>query len=88
MQSGSQLVSILYRTHKSLPTSAKVPSLYAFDALCRAARHQVTKQGITGNINDEKGNCATFLLKIEGILDGLFRDMIVSGPPDAKVSVV
>lgn len=87
-QQDTQLVSILYRTHKSLSGSAKISSLYVFDALCRAARHQVTKQGLTGDINSEKGNCATFLLKVEGVLDGLIQDMISTGSSEAKVSLV
>ncbi|KAH7915283.1 hypothetical protein BJ138DRAFT_1142104 [Hygrophoropsis aurantiaca] len=84
LEHDTQLVTILYRTHKSLSTSAKVSSLYAFDALARAARHQVTKRGITGDINSEKGNAATFLLKIEGVLDGLFQDMISANNPETK----
>lgn len=86
LQKDTQLVSILYRTHKSLPAAAKVNSLYVFDALARAARHQVNKQGLTGDINSEKGNCATFLLKVEGVLEGLFQDMIMAGSPESKVS--
>jgi protein NRD1 len=86
VQNDTQLVSILYRTHKSLPAGAKVSSLYAFDALSRAARSQAIKHGLTGDINSEKGNSATFLLKVEGVLDGLFQDMIVSGNPESKVS--
>jgi len=86
LQNDTQLVSILYRTHKSLPTAAKVSSLYAFDALARAARSQVNKHGLTGDINSEIGNCATFLLKIEGVLDGLFQDMIAAGSTETKVS--
>ncbi|KAF5373239.1 hypothetical protein D9615_007419 [Tricholomella constricta] len=86
MEHDTQLVSILYRTHKSLPPAAKVSSLYVFDALSRAARHQVNKQGITGDINSTNGNSATFLLKIEGVLEGLFQDMITVGSPEAKVS--
>jgi protein NRD1 len=85
-QRDTQIVSILYRTHKSLPTVAKVSSLYVFDALSRAARHQVSKQGLTGDINSETGNCATFLLKVEGVLEGLFQDMIMVGSPESKVS--
>lgn len=87
IKSDTQLVSILYRTHKTLPIPSKISSLYAFDALCRAARHQAVKQGQTGDINSEKGNCATFLLKVEGVLDGLFTDMINTGASDAKVRV-
>lgn len=75
----------MYRTHKALPASSKVSSLYAFDALCRAARHQVTKQGLTGDISSEQGNAATFLLKVEGVLDGLIADMISSGSSESKV---
>lgn len=86
LQDDAKLVAILYRTHKSLPNSAKVSSLYAFDALARAARSAVTKNAITGDLNSEKGNAATFLLKIEGVLDGLFQDMIAIGNPEAKVS--
>jgi hypothetical protein len=85
-QIDTQLVSILYRTHKSLPTPAKVSSLYVFDALSRAARNQVNKQGLTGDINSEKGNAATFLLKVEGVLEGLFQDMITTGSLESKVS--
>ncbi|KAJ6581621.1 hypothetical protein B0H19DRAFT_1116037 [Mycena capillaripes] len=84
MQDDTQLVSILYRTHKSLQPAAKVSSLYVFDALARAARTQVVKQGLTGDINSRKGNCATFLLKVEGVLEGLFQDMISAGAPEAK----
>ena len=61
-------------------------SLYAFDALARAARSSVTKRGVTGDVNSEKGNAATFLLKIEGVLDGLFRDMASLNNTEAKVS--
>jgi hypothetical protein len=85
-QHDTQLVSILYRTHKSLPPAAKVSSLYIFDALSRAARHQVNKQGLTGDINSETGNSATFLLKVEGVLEGLFQDMITVGSSESKVS--
>ncbi|KAI8996427.1 hypothetical protein BD414DRAFT_520330 [Trametes punicea] len=84
MDNDTQMVSILYRTHKSLSPSAKVWSLYAFDALARAARNRVNKNHITGNLTSEKGNCATFLLRIEGILDGLFQDLILSGSDELK----
>ncbi|KAJ6518900.1 hypothetical protein C8R45DRAFT_885111 [Mycena sanguinolenta] len=84
MQDDTQLVSILYRTHKSLQPAAKVSSLYVFDALARAARSQVVKQGLTGDINSRKGNAATFLLKVEGVLEGLFQDMISAATPEAK----
>ncbi|KAJ6498344.1 hypothetical protein DFH09DRAFT_335945 [Mycena vulgaris] len=84
MQDDTQLVSILYRTHKSLQPPAKVSSLYVFDALARAARTQVVKQGLTGDINSRKGNCATFLLKVEGVLEGLFQDMISAATPESK----
>ncbi|KAF7308880.1 CID domain-containing protein [Mycena kentingensis (nom. inval.)] len=83
MAEDTQLVSILYRTHKSLPSPSKVSSLYVFDALARAARTQVVKQGIAGDINQRPGNSATFLLKLEGVLEGLFQDMI-STAPEAK----
>ena len=81
----TQLVSILYRTHKSLPTVSKVSSLYVFDALSRAARHHVVKHGISGDVYTP-GNCATFLLKVGGVVEGLFQDMVTSGSSEAKVS--
>ncbi|KAJ3759791.1 hypothetical protein EV360DRAFT_81777 [Lentinula raphanica] len=84
MKDDTQLVSILYRTHKSLSPSAKVSSLYVFDALARAAKHQANKQNLVGDINASEGNCATFLLKLQGILDGLFKDMVLSGTPESK----
>lgn len=61
-------------------------SLYIFDALSRAARQQVTKLGLTGSSYSEKGNCATFLVKIEGVLEGLFQDMVTIGTEESKVS--
>ena len=79
-------MSTLYRTHKSLSPDAKISSLYAFDALCRAARHAVTKHGLTGDINSKKGNAATFLMKMEGVLDGLVKDMSSLGTTERKVS--
>ncbi|KAK2463546.1 hypothetical protein APHAL10511_004297 [Amanita phalloides] len=84
MEHDTQLVSVLYRTHKNLPPTSKVSSLYVFDALSRAARYQVTKQGLTGSLYSEKGNCATFLLKVEGVLEGLFQDMLTVGSDESK----
>lgn len=84
-QNDTQLVSILYRTHKSLPIAGKISSLYAFDALARAARSKVTKHNLTADVNSEKGNCATFLLRVEAVLDGLFQDMVVTGNSETKV---
>lgn len=72
--------------HKSLSASAKISSLYAFDALARAARNQVNKQGITGDLNATQGNCATFLLRVEGVLDSLYQDIVSSGNVELKVS--
>lgn len=62
-------------------------SLYAFDALARAARSLVHKRGITGDTKSGVGNAATFLLKMEGVLDGLFQDMVSLDNSEAKVSV-
>ncbi|CAK5267655.1 unnamed protein product [Mycena citricolor] len=41
MADDTQLVSILFRTHKSLQSAAKISSLYVFDALARAAHNGV-----------------------------------------------
>lgn len=46
----------------------------------------MNKRGVTGDINSTKGNAATFLLKIEGVLDGLFQDMVSLDNSEAKVS--
>ena len=83
-QNDVQMVSMLYRTHKSLQPQYKVPSLYAFDALARAARTHALKHGFTGDA--QPGNSATFLLKLEAVLEGLFQDMMSSGVPEGKVS--
>ncbi|KZO92889.1 hypothetical protein CALVIDRAFT_601164 [Calocera viscosa TUFC12733] len=80
----TQLVSLLYRTHKGLPTSQKVFSLYSFDALARAARHLVVKNNITVDPMGTKGNCATFLNKVEGVLDSLVEDMLSSGQKELR----
>ncbi len=42
--------------------------------------------GLTGSVYSEKGNCATFLLKVEGVLEGLFQDMLTIGTEESKVS--
>ncbi|KAI0079378.1 hypothetical protein K474DRAFT_1592122, partial [Panus rudis PR-1116 ss-1] len=84
MDHDTQLVSVLYRTHKTLSPAQKISSLYTFDALARAAKHQVTKHNVSADAASEKGNCATFLLKVEGVLDGLFQDMLSLDHPDAK----
>ena len=82
------MVLTLHRTHQALSPSVKGRSLYAFDALARAARHQVNKHNMVADVNSEKGNCATFLLKIQGVLDGLFEDLIASGNAELKVSTL
>ncbi|KAK0501577.1 hypothetical protein EDD18DRAFT_1143326 [Armillaria luteobubalina] len=82
MKDDVQLVSILYRTHKALPAPSKIHSLYVFDALSRAARHQVNKHELSAG--SSQGNAATFLSKIEGILEGLFQDMLSVGKDEFK----
>ncbi|KAH9995559.1 hypothetical protein BJV77DRAFT_1093876 [Russula vinacea] len=81
-ENDAQMVSMLYRTHKSLQPQFKVPSLYAFDALARAARGHALKHGFTGDA--KSGNSATFLLKLEAVLEGLFQDMMGSTVPEGK----
>ncbi|KAH9000328.1 hypothetical protein EDB92DRAFT_1830611 [Lactarius akahatsu] len=81
-ENDAQMVSTLYRTHKALQPQYKVPSLYAFDALARAARSHATKHGFVGD--SQPGSSATFLLKLEAILEGLFRDMMGSGVSEGK----
>jgi len=73
----------MYRTHKSLPASCKISSLYVFDALSRAARQQALKYNFSERHGS--GNCATFLLKVAGVLEGLFQDMLAIGTAEAKV---
>ncbi|KAF8159482.1 hypothetical protein B0H34DRAFT_406112 [Crassisporium funariophilum] len=84
LEHDTQIVSILYRTHKSLPAACKVSSLYVFDALCRAAKHHVIKHGVSGDSYTQPGNSATFLLKVGGVVEGLFQDMVVSGNSESK----
>lgn len=81
---------MLYRTHKSLPKSQKVSSLYVFDSLARAARHQANKHSlpVKESSSDKAGNAGTFLFKLEGILDGLVEDMVAVGTPEAMVSIL
>jgi hypothetical protein len=83
-QNDAKMVSMLYRTHISLQPPYKVPSLYAFDALARAARDHALKHKCTGEA--KSGNSATFLLKLEAVLEGLFQDMMGSTVPEGKVS--
>ncbi|KZT67378.1 hypothetical protein DAEQUDRAFT_673399 [Daedalea quercina L-15889] len=78
MQNDTQMVSTLFRTHKTLSSAAKVNSLYVFDALARAARNQVNKHRLTPPSDPTQGNCATFMVKIEGILDSLWQDLLTT----------
>jgi len=50
--------------------------------LARAARGHALKHRCTGEA--KSGNSATFLLKLEAVLEGLFQDMM--GYPEGKVS--
>lgn len=79
------MVSAMYRTHKTLQSPQKVPSLYAFDALARSARSQVSK-GKLSPPQPGKPNAASFLLKLEGVLEGLFKDLgNITDLPEVKV---
>lgn len=88
LQFDAQLVSALYRTHKALPNSSKISSLYVFDALARAAKHQAVKRNYPVNV--DKGNPATFMLKLEGILEDFFVDLCAatSTVPEIKARVL
>ncbi|CED82521.1 RNA polymerase II C-terminal domain-binding protein RA4, contains RPR and RRM domains [Phaffia rhodozyma] len=83
IQYDSQIITNLYNQHRSLqPRSAsKIHSLYCFDSIARACRSKVNKK-ISANIDGERGTCAGFLLKAEGVLDGLVRDMLDTGGKD------
>ncbi|KAL1747845.1 hypothetical protein HDZ31DRAFT_60878 [Schizophyllum fasciatum] len=83
LEHDTQLVSILYRTHKSLSGSSKISSLYVFDSFARAARSKANKQGSAGS-SSTGGNAHSFLTKLAGVLDGLFHDMVTSGVPEGK----
>ncbi|KAH9930321.1 uncharacterized protein B0H18DRAFT_994394 [Fomitopsis serialis] len=78
MKNDTQLVSTLFRTHRTLSSASKVNSLYVFDALSRAARNQVNKHRLSPPIDPAQGNCATFIVKVEGVLDSLFQDLITT----------
>lgn len=84
-QHDAKLVSILYRTHKGLHPACKVSGLYAFDGLARAARSYANKHRDECDPKSTKGNCATFLLKVEGVLDSLFKDMLSLEGDEPKV---
>ena len=73
----------MYRTHKTLQSPQKVSSLYAFDALARSAKTQVSKGKLSPS---GKPNAASFLLKLEGVLEGLFKDLAYTTDfPEMKV---
>ncbi|KAI0738507.1 hypothetical protein C8Q80DRAFT_247169 [Daedaleopsis nitida] len=84
IENDTKMVLTLHRTHQGLSPSGKGRSLYAFDALARAARHQVNKNNLVADMNSERGNCATFLRRLESILDGFFQDLVSSGNEDLK----
>jgi len=76
---------VLYRTHRSLEAPSKISSLYIFDALARAAKSYVVKHNVTGDVFTQPGNAATFLLKIGGVVEGVFQDMMSVDSQEAKV---
>jgi hypothetical protein len=82
------MVSIMFRTHKSLSNSSKISSLYVFDALARAAREAIDKKKVSADPASATGNCATFLLKLEGILESFVQDLIRTKSPEVKVSTM
>ncbi|TFK29689.1 hypothetical protein FA15DRAFT_663853 [Coprinopsis marcescibilis] len=84
LEHDTQMVSCLYRSHKSLPSSFKISSLYVFDALARAAKSRATKQGLSLDASYPTGNAATFLAKLAGVVEGLFKDMLSSDIPEGK----
>lgn len=82
------MISLMYRLHKGLPAPNKISSLYVFDSISRAAHRQRSKKALVADLNSSVGNAASFLVRLEGILDGLVEDMLAHGPPEAKVSHV
>ncbi|CAE6499364.1 unnamed protein product [Rhizoctonia solani] len=83
MHLDTQMISLMYRTHKGLPTVNKISSLYVFDSVARAAHRTKSKRGLVADLNST-GNAASFLVRLEGMLDGLVEDMLANGPPEAK----
>ncbi|KAF8757784.1 RNA polymerase II-binding domain [Rhizoctonia solani] len=84
MHADTQMISLLYRTHKGLAAANKVASLYVFDSIARAAHRVKTKKGLVADLNSTMGNAASFLVRLEGMLDGLVEDMLGNGPAEAK----
>jgi hypothetical protein len=84
------LVSSLYKTHRSLPPKSvqKVSSLYCFDALARnGAKSIIDKAAKLKTPESEKaaGYAGSFLLKVEGVLQGLTADMVGDGWTEGQV---
>ena len=75
----------MFRTHKQLSTTAKISSLYAFDALARCAKDAIDKKKVVADPTSTTGNCATFLLKLEGILESFVQDLLATGSTEVKV---
>ncbi|KAG2011822.1 hypothetical protein CC2G_011892 [Coprinopsis cinerea AmutBmut pab1-1] len=86
LEHDTQMVSTLYRTHKSLAKEHKISSLYVFDALARAAKSKANKLGLTvpEDTTGLSGNAATFLSKLGGVVEGLYQDMLSCEVPEAK----
>lgn len=88
LQNDTQMVSIIFRTHKGLSTTSKISSLYVFDALARAARDAIDKKKVIADPTSATGNCATFLLKLEGILESFVQDLLGTKSIEVKVSII
>src|SRR6185437_5668755 len=81
------MVSIMFRTHKSLSPSGKISSLYVFDALARSARDAIDKKKVVTDPSSSTGNCSTFLLKLEGVLESFIQDLVGTKSSEVKVSI-
>lgn len=77
----------MFRTHRTLSPAGKVNSLYVFDALARAARSQINKHRLVPPSDPSQGNCATFIVKVEGVLDSLWQDLLSTRDETLKVSL-
>ena len=86
VQHDTQLVSLLYRTHRSCKAQYKINSLYVIDSLARAAQRYAEKHNQKADADSSRSNCATFLVKLQAVLDGVFQEMLSSDVPEGKVS--
>lgn len=84
----AQVLSVLFRASRKANRHAKLASLYIIDAVAREAKKRAAKSGgSTSNATaDDNGTEASFMAKLEGVINKIVLDCWENGVPEHRVS--